>query len=70
MSVSRLDLAERPSDQEFKAGQFSMSDDETHQGCIFCNIQISKQKISIIKVSFFFVCLIFWNLILWGSPLI
>jgi hypothetical protein len=27
---------------------------ETHQGCIFCNIQISKQIFSIIKITFLF----------------
>ena len=36
------------------AAQFSMSDNETHQGCIFCNIQISKQNFSIIKKTLLF----------------
>jgi hypothetical protein len=31
-----------------------MSDDETHQGCTVCNIQISKQNFSIIKITFLF----------------
>jgi hypothetical protein len=31
-----------------------VSDDETHHGCIVCNIQISKQNFSIIKISFLF----------------
>jgi hypothetical protein len=35
-----------------QASQFSMSDDETHQGCIFSNIQTSKQNFSIIKITF------------------
>ena len=33
-----------------QADQFSMSDDETHQSCVFCIIQISKQNFSIIKL--------------------
>ena len=35
-----------------QGGQFSMSDDEIHQGCIFCNIYIIKQNFSIIKINF------------------
>jgi hypothetical protein len=31
-----------------------MSDEETHQGCIFCNIQISKQNVTTIKITFLF----------------
>jgi hypothetical protein len=45
-----------------QAGQFSISDDDTYQGCIFCNIQILKQNFNIIKITFFF--LILWNLVL------
>jgi hypothetical protein len=37
-----------------QAGQVSMLDEETHQGFIFCNIQISKQNFSIIKINFLF----------------
>jgi hypothetical protein len=58
-----------------QADQFSMSDCETHQGCIFCNIQISKQNSSIIKMTFLFdslessslgvsLCQI-WSILLW-----
>jgi hypothetical protein len=35
-----------------QAGQFSMYDDEIHQGRILSNKQISKQNFSIIKVTF------------------
>jgi hypothetical protein len=31
-----------------------MSDDETLKVCIFCNIQISKENLSIIKITFLF----------------
>jgi hypothetical protein len=43
----------KPKTSGVQADQFSMSDDETHQGWIFCNIQISKQNFSIIKMTFF-----------------
>lgn len=43
-----------------------MSDVEIHQGCIFCNIQVSKQNFSIIKIYYWFVgCLVAW--LVWFS---
>jgi hypothetical protein len=35
-------------------GQFNMTDNETHQGWMFCNVQISKQNFNIIKIYFLF----------------